>query len=835
MKLKKVLSIILSSAMIVSVAPVESFAADLDVAVKEFSDETDEPVIVENEDETLGDESAEVEIQDEDEQQDIDFNNISDESAPIFDSESNIEAFSDDSGKVILNGTIGCEDISDALKRMSPGEENTISLNESIDDLNIKIPEEYDVCIDLNGHSLTTNQINNEGKCVIKNSSQNGFIKNKSHFRGTQHLISNLGTMELYDVNIHYSGVDSSGVPNVSYAPNVTVLYNQGTCLANGIKIDSDLTYSSTSTCTSLMYNYGIYNEDGNIKIENYKCNTSSKLNVRNAKLVASYQYGIYCKGGEVTYISGTINNAGSAVSFVGDAVDSRYQIYNSNGILTLGIDDDIIDNENPTLSGEVHLGKVNVYDGNYEKISDKYASVLENKLVYNVDFYDNENLLNSQKYKFYDTVEVPDDLQKKGYEFDGWTDEYGKKYDFSSKIVKSKKLYAKWNPIKIEKLGFLLSSEYIEDLKQTLPYLYIGEGQELDLSEYIEFDPVEHGEDETIECTSKNDCVKTLENGKIKGLKAGWEIVTVRLKANSNIYARLAVRTEHVWAEDYTIDKLPTCVEEGEANIYCIICSEKKNDSTITLPKVKHSEVIIKKIAPTCETEGWTEGSYCSVCDQILQPQKVIPATGHKFSSWKTISQATVFSSEQQTRSCSACGKKEQREVGSKLQRTITVTATSLPLKTKQKTTVLRVSGLAAGDSIVSWKSNNTKIAKVSGRANGTSTIIAGSKIGKAQITITLKSGLQKVVKVTVQKSAVKTKKITGVAKNLKLKRKQKAVLRPVLAPVTSKQKITYKSSNSKVASVNSKGQITAKKKGTAVITVKSGSKTVKCKVSVK
>lgn len=168
-------------------------------------------------------------------------------------------------------------------------------------------------------------------------------------------------------------------------------------------------------------------------------------------------------------------------------------------------------------------------------------------------------------------------------------------------------------------------------------------------------------------------------------------------------------------------------------------------------------------------------------------------------------------------------------------MQKTMTVTATSLPLKTKQKTTVLRVSGLAAGDSIVSWKSNNTKVAKVSGRTNGTSTITARNKKGTAKITITLKSGLQKVVRVTVQKSAVKTKKITGVARNLKLKRKQKVVLRPMIAPLTSKEKVIYKSSNSKVASVNSKGQITAKKKGTAVITVKSGSKTVKCKVSVK
>ena len=379
------------------------------------------------------------------------------------------------------------------------------------------------------------------------------------------------------------------------------------------------------------------------------------------------------------------------------------------------------------------------------------------------------------------------------------------------------------------------MPSEYIKELNQTLPYLYIGEGQELDLSEYIEFVPVEHGEAETIECSGKNDCVKTLEDGKIRGRKAGWEIVTVRLKSNSNVYARLAVRAEHVWAEDYTIDKSPTCIEEGEANIYCIICSEKKNDSTITIPKVKHSEVILKKVSPTCESKGKTEGRYCSVCGQILQTQKIIPAMGHKFSSWKTTSQATVFSPMKQSRSCSVCGKSEQRQAGSKLQKKMTVSATTLPLKTKQKTTVLKVTGLAKGDSIVSWKSSNTKIAKVVGRTNGTSIITTGTKTGKAKITITLKSGLQKAVTVSVQKNAVKTTRISGVVKTLRLKLKQKAVLRPVIAPLTSTEKVTYTSNNTKVASVNSKGQITAKKKGTAVITVKSGSKTVKCKVSVK
>lgn len=283
-----------------------------------------------------------------------------------------------------------------------------------------------------------------------------------------------------------------------------------------------------------------------------------------------------------------------------------------------------------------------------------------------------------------------------------------------------------------------------------------------------------------------------------------------------------------------YKCENLQTVRYCGTNEMWSVLQLTEENINNAKL-YLGHTEVKDAAVAATCEKDGLTEGSHCSVCNKVLTEQKKVSATGHKFSSWKTTSQATVFSPEKQSRSCSACGKSENREAGSKLQKTMTVTATSLPLKTKQKTTVLKVSGLAAGDSIVSWESSNTKVAKVSGRANGTSTITAGNKKGTAKITITLKSGLQKVVKVTVQKSAVKTKKITGVAKSLKLNKKQKAVLRPVIAPLTSKQKITYKSSNSKVASVNSKGQITAKKKGTAVITVKSGSKTVKCKVTVK
>ena len=95
--------------------------------------------------------------------------------------------------------------------------------------------------------------------------------------------------------------------------------------------------------------------------------------------------------------------------------------------------------------------------------------------------------------------------------------------------------------------------------------------------------------------------------------------------------------------------------------------------------------------------------------------------------------------------------------------------------------------------------------------------------------------SGLKKKIKVTVQKSKVAVKKITGISKRITLKKGKTFVLHPKLKPITALSKITYTSSDKKVVTVSSKGKITAKKKGKATITVKAGKKKVKCKVKVK
>ncbi len=201
-----------------------------------------------------------------------------------------------------------------------------------------------------------------------------------------------------------------------------------------------------------------------------------------------------------------------------------------------------------------------------------------------------------------------------------------------------------------------------------------------------------------------------------------------------------------------------------------------------------------------------------------------------HSFSTWKTVSAATVFSAEKQERVC-ACGEKETRTVGTALTPSIKVNMTLIPLQVKQTTTKFKVSGLANGDSIVSYTSSNPKVFTV----NKNGKIKAGKKKDHAVLTITLKSGLKKTVKVNVQKTAVKTKKIQGLSKTLTLKKGSSVKLKPVLKPLTSQQKLTYTSSNKKVVTVSSKGVVKAKKSGKVTITVKSGSKKVKIKVTVK
>ena len=319
------------------------------------------------------------------------------------------------------------------------------------------------------------------------------------------------------------------------------------------------------------------------------------------------------------------------------------------------------------------------------------------------------------------------------------------------------------------------------------------------------------------------------LKSGCYDGTREGWQ----NLVGNNKDFANVSVhcKGEAVEAKD------ATCSENGWKEVgVCEVCGEHYSYPTDenAIPATGHTwseDYVVDKEA-TC-TEAGEKSKHCTVCG-AKEDVQVIPATGHKFSAWKVSTGATVFNAEKQERTCASCGVKETRTNGTALKATVSVNASNEKLKVKQSTTGLKVTGLAKGDSVKTWRSTNTKIFTVKGNANGTCKLTAKTA-GTAKLQITLASGLKKNVTIKVQKSAVKTTKVTVASRKVTIQKGKKTALKPVVTPFTSRQKVTYTSSNKKVATVSKKGVVTGKKKGTAKITVRSGNKTVKVTVRVK
>lgn len=134
-----------------------------------------------------------------------------------------------------------------------------------------------------------------------------------------------------------------------------------------------------------------------------------------------------------------------------------------------------------------------------------------------------------------------------------------------------------------------------------------------------------------------------------------------------------------------------------------------------------------------------------------------------------------------------------------------------------------------------VKWESSNTQVAtvdltgKVTAKSKGTATITA--YVGKTTATC----------KVTVE--AISTPSITISTTSITISKDMVTLNAPItnsyelkatITPVTSKEPITWSSSNSNVVTVSKDGKVRAVGAGEAIITAKSGTKTDTCKVTV-
>ena len=136
-----------------------------------------------------------------------------------------------------------------------------------------------------------------------------------------------------------------------------------------------------------------------------------------------------------------------------------------------------------------------------------------------------------------------------------------------------------------------------------------------------------------------------------------------------------------HDWSE-YEITIEPSCTQVGEKARHCqraecgmseffavpmtecdgpeATCTTKQICSVcgrVLAPATGHRATNLSAVDPTCTESGLTAGKKCSVCDEILVTQQVIPATGHSMSDWVNLGNGTA------KRECSDCDHVETKD----------------------------------------------------------------------------------------------------------------------------------------------------------------------------
>ncbi|MGN1195430.1 MAG: Ig-like domain-containing protein, partial [Acutalibacteraceae bacterium] len=284
---------------------------------------------------------------------------------------------------------------------------------------------------------------------------------------------------------------------------------------------------------------------------------------------------------------------------------------------------------------------------------------------------------------------------------------------------------------------------------------------------------------DNTVRWSSSDSSVVSVNSaGQLTGKKVGTAIVTV--SSTDGNYSDTCVVNVVQLAEKVTLDYTSLTLYAGK---------------TKTLgAKLKPSTTSNQKITWTSSNKAVATVNSKGQITAVAGGTAVIKATsGDK----QTSSTCKITVIEEVTKITLSAKSKLVRVGQSK-----TITATALP-----KT---------ATDRSITWKSSNTKVAKVT--SNGT---IKG--ISKGTATITAYSADKK-VKASCTVTVIKS--VTGVSLNyssVTLTANKKLTLKAAIKPSDAYyQQVTWKSSNYDVADVSSTGTVTAKKPGYAEITVK-------------
>ena len=115
-----------------------------------------------------------------------------------------------------------------------------------------------------------------------------------------------------------------------------------------------------------------------------------------------------------------------------------------------------------------------------------------------------------------------------------------------------------------------------------------------------------------------------------------------------------------HTW-DDGVITTAPTCTKTGIKTFTCTTCGEIRTED---IKATGHTVVVDEAVAPTCTEPGLTEGSHCSVCNEVIKAQEEVAALGHTWDDGEITTAPTCTNTGVKTYTCTACGQTRTEDI---------------------------------------------------------------------------------------------------------------------------------------------------------------------------
>ncbi|WP_296068370.1 cohesin domain-containing protein [uncultured Gemmiger sp.] len=201
-------------------------------------------------------------------------------------------------------------------------------------------------------------------------------------------------------------------------------------------------------------------------------------------------------------------------------------------------------------------------------------------------------------------------------------------------------------------------------------------------------------------------------------------------------------VKAHHTMTK--TDAKEPTCTAEGNNAYYtCSVCGKVFKDEAGTQPTTVEAEILEKKahtpvvdaaVAATCEKTGLTEGSHCSVCNEVLVAQKVVDKIPHTLTKTDAKAATCTEDGNNEYYTCSAC-RKVFKDADGKIETTVEAEKIAAAGHTMTKTDAKDATCTEDGNTAY-WYCSVCK--KYFADENGTTEIALDDTVVKAHHTMT-------------------------------------------------------------------------------------------------